>query len=103
MSPRWRYRVDDRDAVYGEAPRPRPIHQIATLAHGQRVYGEVDWDKIWRTVGGRPGDRLILTKFTGCARFIFNISDPKDIPSIQMIKKETTINIVNTDDALLTI
>ena len=33
--------------------------------YGLVVYGEVDRDKIWRTVGGRPGDRLILTKPVG--------------------------------------
>ena len=33
--------------------------------YGLVVYGEGDRDKIWRTVGGRPGDRLILTKPVG--------------------------------------
>ena len=33
--------------------------------YGLVVYGEVDRDRIWRTVGGRPGDRLILTKPVG--------------------------------------
>lgn len=33
--------------------------------YGLVVYGEVEKDRIWRTVGGRPGDRLILTKPLG--------------------------------------
>ena len=33
--------------------------------YGLVVYGEVDRDAIWRTVGGRPGDRLLLTKPVG--------------------------------------
>ena len=33
--------------------------------YGLVVYGEVERDRIWRTVGGRPGDRLILTKPVG--------------------------------------
>ncbi len=33
--------------------------------YGLVVYGEVDRDAIWRTVGGRPGDKLVLTKPIG--------------------------------------
>lgn len=33
--------------------------------YGLVVYGEVDRDQIWRTVGGRPGDKLVLTKPVG--------------------------------------
>lgn len=33
--------------------------------YGLVVYGEVERDRIWRTVGGRPGDRLLLTKPIG--------------------------------------
>lgn len=33
--------------------------------YGLVVYGEVERDGIWRTVGGRPGDRLLLTKPVG--------------------------------------
>ena len=33
--------------------------------YGLVVYGEVERDRIWRTVGGRPGDRLLLTKPVG--------------------------------------
>ena len=33
--------------------------------YGLVVYGEVERDRIWRTSGGRPGDRLILTKPVG--------------------------------------
>ena len=33
--------------------------------YGLVVYGEVERDRIWRTVGGRPGDQLILTKPLG--------------------------------------
>lgn len=33
--------------------------------YGLVVYGEVERDLIWRTVGGRPGDLLILTKPIG--------------------------------------
>ena len=30
--------------------------------YGLVVYGEVECDRMWRTVGGRLGDRLVLTK-----------------------------------------
>ncbi len=33
--------------------------------YGLVVYGEVDREMIWRTVGGRPGDKLVLTKPVG--------------------------------------
>ena len=33
--------------------------------YGLVVYGEVERDAIWRTVGGRPGDKLVLTKPIG--------------------------------------
>lgn len=33
--------------------------------YGLVVYGEVERDRIWRTIGGRPGDRLLLTKPIG--------------------------------------
>ena len=33
--------------------------------YGLVVYGEVDRDKMWRTSGGRPGDKLVLTKPVG--------------------------------------
>ena len=33
--------------------------------YGLVVYGEAERDKIWRTVGGRPGDKLVLTKPIG--------------------------------------
>lgn len=53
--------------------------------YGLVVYGEVERDRMWRTVGGRPGDRLVLTKPVGTGIAATAIK-------ADMIERQETIN-----------
>ncbi len=73
--------------------------------YGLVVYGEVDRDKIWRTVGGRPGDKLVLTKPIGTGIAVTAIKADmieREETSTEAIRWMTTLNSLPLDmpDAL---
>ena len=68
--------------------------------YGLVVYGEVERDAIWRTVGGRPGDKLVLTKPIGTGIAVTAIKADmieQEATRTEAIRWMTTLNSLPLD------
>ena len=68
--------------------------------YGLVVYGEVERDAIWRTVGGQPGDKLVLTKPIGTGIAITAIKADmieQEATRTEAIRWMTTLNSLPLD------
>ena len=71
--------------------------------YGLVVYGEVEKNKLWRTVGANPGDKLILTKQLGTGIAITAIKAGMIENELTRIEAESSmkkLNILNLSDDL---
>ena len=71
--------------------------------YGLVVYGEVDKNKLWRTSGAKPGDKLILTKPIGTGIAITAIKAEMiedEATRIEATESMKTLNILDLPDDL---
>lgn len=71
--------------------------------YGLVVYGEVDKNKLWRTSGAKPGDKLILTKPIGTGIAITAIKAgmiEDEATRIEATESMKTLNILDLPDDL---